>query len=178
MHRRMAGLEVRDMETFIKLVTAWSPVLVALVTIIPTIIANRKKTEQSIKDMQESQKKEMEKTQESIKASQDAARRDMERMQATLDNHIREDEDEKARNQRYRILRFYDEMCEHKKHSESHFEDILDDIDDYEQYCVGHPDFRNNRGKVAMLYIKGAYGKIKSSGGFLTHDKENDALAG
>ena len=105
------------MEFLVKLLTACAPVLVAAVTIIPTIISNRKKTQESI----------------------DANNREMEqrvdKVQSTLENHIREDEDEKARNQRYRILRFYDEMCENRKHSESHFEDILDDIDDYERYC-------------------------------------------
>ena len=143
------------MDTFIKILTACAPVLVALVGIIPTVVANRKKT------------------QESIKESQEAAKKDMAKVQSTLDAHIREDEDEKARNQRYRILRFYDEMCEHRDHSESHFEDILDDIDDYEKYCDEHPQFRNNRGKVAMAYIKEMYAKIKSSGGFLTHDTEH-----
>ena len=143
------------MDTFIKILTACAPVFVALVGIIPTVVANRKKT------------------QESIKESQEAAKKDMAKVQSTLDAHIREDEDEKARNQRYRILRFYDEMCEHRDHSESHFEDILDDIDDYEKYCDEHPQFRNNRGKVAMAYIKEMYAKIKSSGGFLTHDTEH-----
>lgn len=139
------------MELFVKLLTACAPVLVALVGIIPTVISNGKKTRENIKE------------------SQDAAKKDMEKMQATLDAHIREDEDERARNQRYRILRFYDEMCEDREHSESHFEDILNDIDDYEKYCEAHPQFRNNRGKVAMAYIKDSYGKIKSKGGFLTH---------
>jgi hypothetical protein len=143
------------MELLVKLLTACAPVLVALVGIIPTVISNRKKT------------------QESIKESKDAAKKDMEKMQTTLDAHIREDEDERARNQRYRILRFYDEMCEEREHSESHFEDILDDIDDYEKYCESHPQFRNNRGKVAMEYIKSSYGKIKSKGGFLIHPTEN-----
>lgn len=143
--------EVMAMELFVKLLTACAPVLVALVGIIPTVISNGKKTRKNIKE------------------SQDAAKKDMEKMQTTLDAHIREDEDERARNQRYRILRFYDEMCEDREHSESHFEDILDDIDDYEKYCESHPQFRNNRGKVAMTYIKDSYGKIKSKGGFLTH---------
>lgn len=160
------------MEWIVNLLTACAPIFVALVGIIPTIVSNRKKTEQSLKEMQDASKQEMDKMQDSIKASQDAAKHDMEKMQATLDNHIREDEDERARNQRYRILRFYDEMCEHREHSESHFEDILDDIDDYEKYCEAHPQFRNNRGKVAMEYIKAMYGKIKSGGGFLTHDNE------
>ena len=131
-----------------------SSVIVAFIAIIPSIKTNRKKTDEAVKE------------------SKEAAKRDMEKMQATLDAHIREDEDERARNQRYRILRFYDEMCEHRDHSESHFEDILDDIDDYEKYCDTHPQFRNNRGQVAMTYIKEMYAKIKSSGGFLTHDPE------
>ena len=137
---------------FVELLKACAPILVALVGIIPTVISNRKKTEQSIRE------------------SNDTMKRNMEKMQTTLESHIREDEDEKARNQRYRILRFYDELCEHRRHSESHFEDILDDMDDYEQYCECHPDFKNNRGKVAMMYIKDIYAKIKSNGGFLTHE--------
>ena len=148
------------MDVFIKILTACSPILVALIAIIPTIISNRKKTEKSIQE------------------SQASAKKDMEKMQTTLDNHIREDEDEKARNQRYRILRFYDEMCQHHRHSESHFEDILDDIDDYEAYCDDHPDFKNNRGHVAMTYIKAKYGEIKARGGFLTHDIDHPAEAG
>jgi len=165
------------LDAFVKILTACSPILVALVGIIPVIISNRKKTEQSIKEMQETTKQEMEKTQQSIKASQDSARRDMEKMQTTLDDHIREDEDEKARNQRYRILRFYDEMCEDRDHSESHFEDILDDIDNYEKYCETHPQFKNNRGKAAMDYITAMYPKIKSNGGFLIHKPDHASAA-
>lgn len=136
-----------------------SSIIVAFIAIIPSIRTNRKKTDEAVKE------------------SKEAAKKDMERMQATLDAHIREDEDERARSQRYRILRFYDEMCEKRDHSESHFEDILDDIDNYEKYCEGHPDFKNNRGKVAMEYIKASYHAIKSRGGFLTHD-DGPAIAG
>lgn len=123
---------------WIGLVEAFAPILVALVTIIPTIISNRKKTQKTIETVQE-----------------------------TLNKHIREDEDEKARNQRYRILRFYDEICEGRKHSESHFEDILDDISDYEEYCASHTDFRNSRGQIAMKEIKETYKLVKKTGAFL-----------
>ena len=124
--------------------TAIAPILVALVGIIPTIISNRKKTENSIAELQR-----------------------------TLDAHIREDAEDQAKYQRYRILRFYDELCEHRKHSESHFEDILDDIDDYEVYCANHKDFKNSRGQAAMDYIKATYAKVKAKGGFLTHQEED-----
>lgn len=140
------------MQLFLDLLKICVPIFVALVGIIPTVVANRKKTEQS------------------MKANNEAMEKRVEKLQKTLDDHIKEDEDDKARNQRYRILRFYDEMCEHREHSESHFEDILDDIDGYEKYCEAHPEFKNNRGKVAMKYISEMYGKIKANGGFLTHE--------
>lgn len=127
------------MQSLIRILEACVPILVAFVGIIPTIINNRKKTEEAIKTVQ-----------------------------STLDAHIKEDEDERARNQRYRILRFYDEICEGRKHSESHFEDILDDITGYEQYCLRHPDFRNSRGAIAMQEIEDTYRKVKNNGGFLT----------
>lgn len=127
---------------WLKVLEACAPILVALVGIIPTIISNRKKTQTDIANLQK-----------------------------TLDNHIREDENERARNQRYRILRFYDEICEGRRHSESHFEDILDDINDYESYCSSHPTFRNNRGAIAMQEIQDTYKNIKHDGGFLVKAK-------
>ena len=134
-------------DEWVSVLQACVPILVALVGIIPTIISTRKKTQDSIAE-----------TQDSIK-----------QLQKTLDEHIKEDEAGKARAQRYRILNFYDELCENRKHSESHFEDILDDIDSYESYCNRHPDFRNNRGKAAMQYITDTYYKVKSKGDFLIH---------
>ena len=138
----------------IQLITACAPILVALLGIIPTIISNRKKTEESIRE------------------SQEASARQIADMKNTLERHIQENEDESARNRRYRILRFYDEICDHKNHSESHFEDILDDIDEYEKYCSNHPEFRNNRGKVAMECIKATYAEVKNRGGFLIYEPE------
>lgn len=134
------------MDNWISVLQACVPILVALVGIIPTIISNRKKTQGSI-----------------------------ETLQKTLENHIKEDEDERARNQRYRILRFYDEICEGRRHSESHFEDILDDISDYEKYCSKHPDFKNSRGAIAMYEIEQTYKTLKSKGKFLVQ-KEGEAV--
>ena len=129
---------VIPMQQYINVLTACAPILVALVGIIPTIISNRKKTQATI-----------------------------EKVQDTLDKHIKENDDEKARNQRYRILRFYDEICEGRRHSESHFEDILDDCSEYRKYTATHPDFKNNRGEIAMEEIQETYRRVKHDGGFL-----------
>lgn len=147
------------LDWLLRLLTVCAPVLVALVGIIPTIISNRKKAQDSIKESNA----EIQKDVAVVKADVDSIR-------ATLVTHISEADDIRARNQRYRILRFYDEMCDHhRRFSESHFEDILDDIDAYEKYCELHPDFKNNRGHVAMQHIKEKYEHVKQTGGFLTY---------
>lgn len=129
----------------------------SIVAIIPTVIANRKKT------------------QESIKESNAETDKRIAKLQTSFDVHVREYEAAKASSQRYRILRFYDEICEGRRHSESHFEDILQDIDEYETYCSHHEEYRNNRGHVAMAYIKDEYARAKAGGSFLTHKKEDVA---
>lgn len=146
------------MERWVELLT---PIIIAIVTIIPTIIANRRKTQQSLEE-----------TTAAIKAEVASAKDEVAAVKQCFDNHVGEFEETKAKAARFRILRFYDELCEGKKHSESHFEDILDDIDYYEHYCDTHPDFHNNRGHAAMEYVKETYKTIKARGGFLTHEKE------
>lgn len=135
------------------------PVLVAAVTIIPSIINNRKKTEDKLDEF----KKELK---DSIKATND----DVDSVKKALATHISDGEEEKAKQARQRILRFYDEICAGQEHSESHFEDILDDIDFYETYCAGHPKFKNSRGAAAMEQIRETYKHLKSHGGFLTYN--------
>lgn len=117
------------------------PVLVAAVTIIPTIINNRKKTDNKI----------------------DA-------LAKQLADHIKEDEQNCIRQARTRILRFYDEECEGRKHSQNHWEDIIDDVDTYENYTANNPDFKNNRGAAAMGYIKESYRSHKEADTFLKHN--------
>lgn len=140
------------------LIQAAIPLAIALVTTIATVSNNRKKTGDKLDEL----KTELGKK---IKASND----DIDELKKALDDHIKENEESQARQARIRILRFYDEVCEGKRHSENHFEDILDDIDGYEGFCESHPRFKNNRGKTACEYIKEVYKKVKADHGFLTH---------
>lgn len=149
------------MDKLIGLLTAVAPVIVAIVTIIPTIIANRKKTQSDI-----------EASNAKISAEIAATKNEVANIKQGFDSHVGEYEEAKAKAARYRILRFYDELCEGKRHSESHFEDVLDDIDYYEHYCDSHPQFHNSRGHAAMEHVKEIYRKVKTKGGFLTHEKE------
>lgn len=148
------------MERWIELLT---PIIIAILTIIPTIIANRKKTQSDI-----------EASNAKISAEIAATKKEVADIKQGFDSHVGEYEEAKAKAARYRILRFYDELCEGKRHSESHFEDVLDDIDFYENYCDTHHEFHNSRGHAAMEYVKEVYRKVKTKGGFLTHEKEKE----
>ena len=134
------------------------PILLALIGLIPTIISNRKKTQQSISDMMDEIKKDTKQTNAKVDS-----------VAAQLNIHIIESEEEKARQARMRILRFYDELCAGDEHSESYFEDILDDCKFYELYCANHKEFQNHRGQAAIDYIDEIYRKVKQNGGFLQH---------
>lgn len=133
-------------------------VLAAGVPIITTIITNRKKTVDKLDEL---------KTE--LKADIKATNNDVESLKKSFAEHVKDGEEEKAKMARQRILRFYDEICEGREHSESHFEDVLDDIDFYETYCNDHPKFKNNRGTAAMEQIKDTYKRLKAKGGFLTY---------
>ena len=146
------------MEKWTAFITACAPIIIAIVTIIPTIISNRRKTESSLQAMEAK-----------ITTDINSVKDEISTVKQGFDDHVGEYEANKAKQARYRILRFYDEVCEGRRHSESHFEDVLDDIDFYENYCEHHKDFKNNRGKAAMEYIKETYKKVKAKGGFLTH---------
>lgn len=68
---------------------------------------------------------------------------------------------------RYRILRFEDEVRHGTRHTREHFEQILDDINTYEAYCAGHPNYRNNRAKFAIEKIKEIYRQCTDDNTFL-----------
>ena len=134
------------------------PILIAAITIIPTIISNGKKTVNKIDELKTELKAE-------IKTTND----DVDTVKKALANHINDGEEEKAKQARQRILRFFDEICAGQEHSESHFEDILDDIDFYVTYCNEHPKFKNSRCVTAIEQIKDTYKHLKATGGFLTY---------
>ena len=89
----------------------------------------------------------------------------------TLDKKIDEVDkkgDERAAvSSRVRILRFRDEMLEGKSHTHDSFQQVLTDIDDYEQYCETHPDFKNNQTLRTIEHIKANYDERLDKNDFL-----------
>lgn len=74
-----------------------------------------------------------------------------------LDSEVKEN---KALSARAHILRFADELYNKKEHSKEYFDEILDDIDKYEKYCMAHPNFKNNKTVLSTNLIKSTYDKL------------------
>ena len=69
---------------------------------------------------------------------------------------------------RYRIIRFNDEILQKDiLHTKEHFDQILDDIDEYEDYCRQDPDYKNSKAVMAINHIRQVYQKCTDEGTFL-----------
>lgn len=71
-----------------------------------------------------------------------------------LKNHT---EEQTVKGCRIRILRFGDEILHGVHHSKEHFDQILLDITDYENYCKDHPRFKNNMTAITTSVIMQTY---------------------
>lgn len=82
-----------------------------------------------------------------------------------LDEKIKE---ANAKTARTHILRFADELYNRQvKHSKEYFDDILDDIDDYEEYCDKHKSFKNGKTVIAVAQIRKIYAELYEDHKFL-----------
>lgn len=68
---------------------------------------------------------------------------------------------------RARILAFGDEILHGVKHSKDSYEQVLSDMDTYEEYCRSHPNFKNNMTYLTSQRIKETYTKHLSDNSFL-----------
>ena len=68
-------------------------------------------------------------------------------------------EESEVKAARMRIQRFADELYSNVRHSKEHFDLILMDITQYNNYCNTHPGFVNEKTKVAQEIITDIYEK-------------------
>lgn len=72
-----------------------------------------------------------------------------------------------AKQARVRILRFGDEIYNDVLHTKEHFNQILQDITEYEHYCETHKDFENDRTVATTKLIKEVYEECLENKSFL-----------
>lgn len=79
----------------------------------------------------------------------------------------REEGDRNAKSVRLRILRFGDEVRHQQKHSKEHWDDIMQDITEYNAYCGDHPDFKNQKAQSTTKLLVKEYERCLSENDFL-----------
>ena len=72
-----------------------------------------------------------------------------------------------AKQARVRILRFGDEVYNNVLHTKEHFNQILQDITEYEHYCKNHKDFENDMTVATTKRIKEVYSECLENKSFL-----------
>lgn len=81
---------------------------------------------------------------------------------------IREEAKEReATNRRTRILEFGDEILHEVDYSKEHWDSILMDVSEYENYCDDHPHYMNNVARATIKHIKDMYQKHLADDSFL-----------
>lgn len=72
-----------------------------------------------------------------------------------------------ATDSRYKIIRFNDEILKHEKHTREHFDQILEAIDEYEDYCRKDTKYKNSKASLAINNIKRVYQECLINNDFL-----------
>lgn len=114
---------------------------------------DNKKKEQ--KEAREAEKKnELLEAVQTLTSKIDANRKESDERFNALEERM---DEERATNARIRILDFSDEIMHGVLHSEESFNQVLQDITDYDEYCEKHPNYKNARAKVAIANIQHVY---------------------
>ena len=94
---------------------------------------------------------------EEIDEKLDGQCKDIDQLKGSFTQFENDDALKEAQGARRRILRFNDELLRNIDHSKEYFDDILEDIKTYENYCHTHPSFENGKTVMADKNIKRCY---------------------
>ena len=84
-----------------------------------------------------------------------------------IDDNNKKNDERFAKNARTKILRFDDELRMHMKHSKEYFDNVIEDIDEYETYCRNNQHFKNRKAESAIEHIMKAYNQCHEQNDFL-----------
>ena len=82
-------------------------------------------------------------------------------------NYRAKREEKDADRARSDILMFNEELLRSVRHSKERFDNIIERVDEYEDYCDTHPLYKNNKAESAITNIKHVYQKCMDERDFL-----------
>lgn len=106
---------------------------------------------------------------EEISEKLDGQQKDIDSLKTSVSEMKGEEAEKEAKSARRRILRFNDELLREEKHSKEYFDDILEDLRIYDEYCRSHPRFLNGKTEMAEKNIKRCYELCMQKHSFLQY---------
>ena len=104
---------------------------------------------------------------EEIGTKLDEQSKQIDSLEEAFNQKNKEDAEKEAKAARRRILRADDEIRMGMKHSKDFFDDVLRDIDAYEEFCDEHPHFKNRCAESAIRNVSETYDTCKAQNSFL-----------
>ena len=104
---------------------------------------------------------------EEIGTKLDEQSKQIDSLEEAFNQKNKEDAEKEAKAARRRILRADDEIRMGMKHSKDFFDDVLRDIDAYEEFCDEHPHFKNRCAESASKNVAETYETCKAQNSFL-----------
>lgn len=87
----------------------------------------------------------------------DAVQEKIEELESADKRQDTERDEQLAISARRRILSVADEIRKKVRHSEEYFNEALDDVSYYRNYCKEHPDFENSKAVISSKIIEETY---------------------
>ena len=109
-----------------------------------------------MKDMRETHRRDQQKNEERFES--------LEKSHSEFENYYKQDD---AKSARRRILSCADELRRGVEHSQEFFDDVLDDISYYNNYCSENPKFKNMKAVLATEFIEETYHQCLKENKFL-----------
>lgn len=91
----------------------------------------------------------------------------LDKLAATIEDNRAQRKRDKADDARRRILAASDEVLHCVPHSKEWWDQINDDVTEYNKYCTAHPDYRNNKAVHAIDNLDKEYSKKLEINDFL-----------
>lgn len=91
----------------------------------------------------------------------------IDKLQVEFEKHVKDDNEEKARASRYRILRCDGELRNGVSYTREAYDELLADIKRYQKFCKDHEDFENFKAVLAIDYILEEYADYVKNDRFL-----------
>ena len=97
----------------------------------------------------------------------DGIRKAVEKTNSRIDGLEASQEQKDAEDARRQVLLFADEIRREIAHSEESFNQVLDDIHTYENYCRTHEEYQNNKATGSIQLVIDTYYQCKKSNNFI-----------